>query len=63
MEKCCTKQKLKDVHTAELEQLRLSKITVGFRLGESHAPVPFNPSWRAVSLALSHDILRSRCRA
>lgn len=35
----------------ETKQLRLSKNTVGFRLGESHAPAPFNPCSRAVSLA------------
>lgn len=47
----------------EIKQLRLPKKPVGFRLGESHAPAPFNPCSRAVSLALSHDILESRHRA
>lgn len=27
----------------EMKLLRLSKKTMGFKLGESHAPVPFNP--------------------
>lgn len=47
----------------EMKQLRLSKKTVGFGLGESHAPAPFNLCSRAVGLAPSQDSFGSRCRA